>query len=190
MTEVFNSLSSKKLADVIKKGGVGVIPTDTLYGLVALASNKDSARRVLSIKGRKYKPGTMIAANINQLVELGIKYRYLKAVEDYWPGAVSVVLPVPTDLNYLHYGIDSLPLRIPDEANLVKLLEQTGPLITTSANLPDKKPASTSREAQKIFGNNVDFYVDGGDLSNRQPSTIIRIIDDEVEVLREGAVKI
>src|SRR3990167_4180134 len=189
MPKIFNSLSEKNLASVLKNGAVGIIPTDTLYGLVASANDPKSAERVLMIKGRKYKPGTLIAANTRQLVDLGVKSRYLKAVEQFWPGAVSVVLPVPPELDYLHTGEKSLPIRIPNDDELLKLLIQTGPLITTSANKPKKKPANNITEAQSVFGNTIDFYVDGGDLSDRKPSTIIRIIDDEVEVLREGAVK-
>lgn len=191
MAEVFNSLSSKKLTDIIKQGGVGVIPTDTLYGLVCDAANKKAVNRLYALKMRKGKPGTLIAADINQLVELGIKYRYLKAVEDYWPGAVSVVLPI-TDPEkvYLHQGEMSLAVRVPKDVALNKLLKSTGSLLTSSANKTGESPVATIQEAQKIFGGKVDFYVDGGDLSDRQPSTIVRIIDDAVEVLREGAVKI
>jgi L-threonylcarbamoyladenylate synthase len=84
----------------------------------------------------------------------------------------------------------ALAVRIPDDKKLQALLKETGPLLTSSANPPGKKPADTIAEARKYFGDKVDFYSDGGDLSKRQPSTVIRIIDDAVEVLRQGAVKI
>jgi L-threonylcarbamoyladenylate synthase len=84
----------------------------------------------------------------------------------------------------------SLAVRIPADAKLRKLLEQTGPLLTTSANLPDQPPAADIKQAKAYFGDKIDFYEDGGDLSGRQPSTLIRIIDDAIEVLRPGAVKI
>lgn len=102
---------------MINNGAVGVIPTDTIYGLVALAGNKKAANKVLMIKGRKNKPGTLIASDLGQLVELGIKRRYLKAVEQFWPGAVSVILPVPANLDYLHGGLMTLPVRITDNKN-------------------------------------------------------------------------
>ncbi len=62
--------------------------------------------------------------------------------------------------------------------------------MTTSANRPNETPASTVDIAEGIFGDEVDFYVDGGDLSDHQPSTIIRVVDDAIELLRPGAVKI
>ncbi len=136
------------------------------------------------------KPGTVIAANIDQLVKLGLKRRYLTAVEQFWPGAVSVVVPAGIELAYLHLDKHSLVVRVPADKTLNALLEQTGPLLTTSANQPGEPVANTIQEAQAYFGETVDFYVGGGNLSGREPSTIIRIIDDAIEVLREGAVKI
>lgn len=190
MMKILNTLSDSALVDMLAQGKVGVLPTDTIYGLVASARNPEAAERILVVKGREYKPGTLIAASVEQLIELGIKRRYLTSVEQFWPGAVSVVIPMDPNLTYLHSGKGSLPIRIPNHSELLKLLTKTGPLITTSANRPNEKPAATMQEAVDIFGSEVDFYVEGGDLSNAQPSTIIRIVDDAVEILREGAVKI
>ena len=177
------------MADIINKGSVGVIPTDTVYGVCAKASNVDAVTRMYKLKKRENKPGTLIAESIDQLVSLGIRKRYLTAVKDYWPGAISVILPVDDSLNYLHQGKQSLAVRIPNNNNLISLLIKTGPLITSSANLPGKKPAVNIKEAKKYFNDNVDFYLDGGDINNK-PSTVIRIIDDAVVILREGSVKI
>lgn len=186
----FTSLSDTHLVAQLKSGAVGVVPSDTVYGLMCTASNLDAVARLYHLKHREHKPGTLIAANIDQLVSLGVKRRYLTAVERFWPGAVSVIIPLGMELEYLHAGKQSLAMRIPDDAPLRALLEQTGPLLTSSANQPGEPPASNVAEAQKYFGDGVDFYVDGGDRSNRPPSTIIRIIDDAIEVVREGAVHI
>ena len=191
MERVFKSLTDPKLLALIKTGAVGVIPTDTVYGLVCRAEDETAVKRLYGLKNREKKPGTIIAANIDQLVGLGIKYRYLKAVEQYWPGAISVVIPFSDPAKaYLRQGLPDLAVRVPKIANLSQFIRVTVPFLTTSANMPRKTLAANINEAQKIFGNKVDFYVDGGDLSGRKPSTIIRIIDDEIEVLRQGAVKI
>ncbi len=178
-------------SELSRPGAIGVIPTDTVYGVVACASDKEATARLYALKKRDDKPGTLIAADISQLETLGLKHRYLKAVEQFWPGAVSVVIPVSDPaLEYLHRGRASLAVRIPDDKKLRALLKRTGPLLTSSANQPGEPPATTAMEAKKYFGDKVDFYVDGGDLTGRQPSTIIRILDDAIEVLRPGAVKI
>lgn len=184
------SLDDPNLLQAISAGAVGVLPTDTVYGLVASAANRSAVDRLYKLKHRHQKPGTIIAANIDHLVDLGIPRRYLKAVEQFWPGAVSVIVPTGMDLSYLHLGKVSLACRIPDSAAIHEFLYKTGPLLTTSANHPNLPPASNLAQAEKYFGDSVDFYVDGGDLGDHQPSTIIQIIDDAVHVVRQGSVKI
>ncbi|HSX27620.1 MAG TPA: L-threonylcarbamoyladenylate synthase [Patescibacteria group bacterium] len=188
--KLLNTLSNGEVITLLRKGGVGVIPTDTVYGLVCSAADQDAVNRLYALKSRESKPGTIIAASAEQLVKLGIKARYLKAVEQFWPNLISIIIPTGRDLEYLHLGKQSLAVRIPKNQEILRLLKTTGPLLTTSANLPGQPEATDIKQARGYFGDKVDFYVDGGDLSDRKPSTIIRIVDDAIEVLRAGAVKI
>jgi L-threonylcarbamoyladenylate synthase len=182
-------IDPKKIADAAKRtGAIGVMPTDTVYGVVARAADRQAVTRLYQLKHREHKPGTLIAASIDQLVGLGIKRRYLKAVEQFWPGPISVIIPCGTELDYLHQGVLSLAVRIPDVPEIHTVLELTGPLLTSSANQPGMEPAHTIAEAKNYFGNNVDYYFDGGNLSGRKPSTVLRIVDDAVEIVRQGAV--
>lgn len=183
-------LSITHIAQKISAGAVGVIPTDTVYGIVCSASNPEAVSRLYGLKHRHQKPGTVIAANIDQLVDLGIPRRYLKPVADYWPNPISIVVPVGLAHAELHLGKMSLALRVPDDAQLQELLKLTGPLLTSSANQPGESVAVTTEQARNYFGDTVDFYLDGGDLSGKAPSTIIRVVDDAIEVLRSGAVEI
>lgn len=170
---------------------IGIIPTDTVYGVVARADDHPGVERLYALKHRESKPGTLLAASIEQLETLGLKRRYMKAVEQYWPGPVSVIIPcADPKLSYLHQGKMSLAVRIPEDKKLLELLLQTGPLLTSSANPPGQSPAVNIGQARQYFGDQVDFYADGGDLSGRLPSTIIRVVDDEIEVIRQGAVTI
>ena len=171
-------------------GAIGVMPTDTVYGVVARANDKIAVRRLYELKKRDKKPGTVIAANIDQLHELGLKRRYLTAVQQYWPNSLSVVIPCGPELGYLHLGKYSLAVRIPNDAVLNMLSIIVGPILTSSANAPGQPPASNIDDAKKYFETKVDFYIDGGDLQDRLPSTVIRVVDDAIEILREGAVKI
>lgn len=187
---IFDTINDPKLIDLLKSGGVGIVPADTLYGIMCSAHDQKAVERLYQIKPRELKPGTLIAANVEQLVDLGIPRRYLKPVEHYWPNPISVVVPTTPAMRYLDHGLMSLPVRIPKDEKLRAFLEKTGPLQTTSANLPDEPPATDYSEALAYFGEMVDFYVDAGKMSGDPPSTIIRIVDDAVEVLREGAIKI
>jgi L-threonylcarbamoyladenylate synthase len=176
---------------LMKSGGIGVIPTDTVYGVVARAVDELAVDRLYKLKHRKGKPGTLIASDINQLEELGLKRRYLNAVEQFWPGPLSVVIPTSNpDLKYLDLGKLSLAVRVPDQKELLALLKKTGPLLTSSANKPDEPTSVNIIQARAYFENDVDFYINGGSLSDHKPSTIIRVLDDAIEVLRQGAVKI
>lgn len=188
--QVFTTLNDPKLVALLKEGAVGVLPSDTVYGVMCRAADKEAVARMYQIKHRENRPGTLIAANIQQLVELGMKERYLKAVQDYWPGSISVLIPHAEQNHLVDPHTKAIGVRIPNDPALLELMEHTGPLQTSSANITGKPTATVISEAQAYFGDAVDFYVDGGDLSARLPSTVIRIVDDAIEVVREGAVKI
>lgn len=191
MTNFFSDISQPELIDNLNSDGVGVLPTDTVYGLVARAHSQSAIAKLYGIKSRERKPGTTIAASVEQLIELGFPASELEIASRYWPNAVSVELSSANIPDYLKAGQSVMAARIPNHPALRTLLERTGPLMTTSAN-DHKQPTSTTVEmAHQYFGNEVDFYVDGGDLSNRAPSTIIGISPDgTITMYREGAVRI
>ena len=186
-TPVFTSLADPALVDILRRGGVGVLLTDTVYGIAGIATNPKTAAKVIDTKGRKYKPGTLIAANVQQLLDLGLQREHVKAAEQFWPGPVSVVLPTKPDLEYLDLGMASLAVRVPSHKEINALLASVGPLLTTSANRPNEPMVKDIKEAQEIFGDSVAFYVDGGRLETPVASTIIRF---KIELLRQGAVAI
>lgn len=175
---------------LLQQDAVGVLPTDTVYGLVCSARSQKAVTRMYELKHREKKPGTIVAANIQQLVELGVKKRYLNGAQQFWPGPISIETPMEPELSYLHQGTYRMALRIPSDQKFVEILEKVGPLLTSSANQPGEPTSETIAQAVEYFGDTIDFYLDGGDLSGRPPSTIIRIVDDAIEVVRQGAVTI
>lgn len=190
MAVTLNSLSDSTLVSLLLSGAIGVLPTDTVYGLVCRAGDKIAVSKLYKQKSREKKPGTVIASSVEQLAELGIKDRYLKAVERFWPNPISVVIPCSSELDYLDQGLRTLAVRVSNNTALNKLIEKVGPLLTSSANLPGETTAGNVKSAKKYFGDKIDFYVDSGDLSGQKSSTLIRIVGDTVEVLRQGAVEI
>ena len=191
MTQYFSSLEDQSVIDLITNGAIGVLPTDTVYGLVAAIRHPEAVTKLYATKPRELAPGTIIAASVDDLASVGFRLGQLKQVEHLWPAALSVVLDardVNVDVKQLR---TELPVRIPASPALSNLLRQTGPLMTTSANAP-KQPTSTSiAMAETYFGDSVDYYVEGGNLSNRPPSTIIGIKpDDSIEIYRQGAITI
>ena len=184
---IYHSLHDPELVNSLMRGEVGVLPTDTLYGLVARIANPDAVERLYALKHREKKPGTTIAASVDQLQELGIDAALLDKLRPYWPAPLSIVLPLGPELQHLHQGVGESPFRVVADEALSMLPEQTGPLVTSSANQPGEPPAQTLHEAQAYFGDHIDFYVDGGNIGDRPPSTIARMGDNGLEILRQGA---
>lgn len=177
---------------VLGSGGVAVIPTDTLYGLVGLALNKDAVNKVYKLKNRSDgKPFIVLISSFEDLDKLKIHTdeKVRNFLYSVWPGPVSVVLRCEDDsLAYLHKGM-GVAVRFPKQEGLLEILKQTGPLIAPSANPEGMKPAHTILEAKEYFGDTVDCYVDGGVLEG-EPSTLVSFEDGELKVLRQGVIKI
>jgi len=115
---------------------------------------------------------------------VSIGERSKKMLKRVWPGKVSVVLPCASkDFEYLHRGSHSLAFRMPDKAELNIFLQEVGPIVAPSANPEGLKPAETIEDAKKYFGQEVDFYVDGGVLSG-DPSAVIKIENGKTTILR------
>lgn len=183
-----------ELIKLIKKGAIGILPTDTIYGLVCRAHSKDSVQRVYEVKKRTPdKPLIILISSQSDLSKFKIEVNASKEeiLSKYWPGKVSIILPCPhKEFFYLHRGTNTLALRLPDKLDLKDLLEKTGPLVAPSANPEGLPPAKNITEAENYFKEKVDFYLDQGDLES-EPSTLISINHkDKINVLREGAVKI
>lgn len=187
---ILNAVMNELPNLILEPGTIAVVPTDTVYGVVARALDHEGVKNLYKLKDRENKPGTIIAASVDQLVGLGISLDEINKVSKFWPGPVSIILSVGNDMTWLSQGKNSLAVRIPSDNALLGLLQKTGPLITSSANQPGEPPANTIDEAKAYFGDQVDIYVDGGDLSERQASTIIKLTNDKIEVIRPGAIDI
>jgi len=185
------TISREAAVERLLRGEVGVMPTDTVYGLVARAEDPKAVARLYELKNRDHKPGTIIAASTEQLQNLGVPNSEIEAASQWWPDSLSIVLHVGDRFAYLHQGIGDVAIRVVADSVLIPLLETTGPLLTSSANHPGAPGAVTVRDAWDYFNDRIDFYVDGGDLSGRPPSTLIKLHDDgTIEVIRDGAVKL
>jgi tRNA threonylcarbamoyl adenosine modification protein (Sua5/YciO/YrdC/YwlC family) len=171
--------TNETLISLLAAGEVCIIPTDTVYGVVGKLSSPEAVAKIYQLKQRDLdKPvGTILAASIAQVAALTTNSA-LKLAAEFWPGPTSVIVPADESFAYAHKGELSLAVRIPSDPILRALLVQTGPLASSSANLQGQPPATTAAEAERYFHDAVPLYIDGGDLSDRTPSRIVRIEED------------
>ena len=182
-------LATRDIIKILQDGGVGVLPTDTLYGLSASVFKPEAVEKIYKLKNKDpQKPLIILISTVEDLAKLVITLNenQQKVLAKVWPGPVSVVLPCASNhLPHLHRGTNTLACRLPTNPDLINLLKQVGPLISTSANPTGELPASTIAAAKNYFGDQVDFYLDGGTLSGA-PSTLISLVNNKAEILRQG----
>lgn len=188
MRVILTQLDLKIISEQLLNGEVGVIPTDTVYGLVCRADNDGAQELLSSLKGRESKPGTVIASSVDQLIAFGAHEEQISQLNSLWPNPISVVLPFHARSILAPNGGD-IACRIPAVDWLQEVLKITGPLLTTSANLTGQPPAINLEEAREYFGDKPDFYVDG-EIRENPPSTIVRFEGQGIKILREGSISL
>src|SRR3989338_7721616 len=193
--------NNKNLVETLKEGGVVVMPTDTIYGIVGLAQNEPTVNRIYKIRKRSpQKPCVILIGDIGELQKFSINLskEQKNKLKEYWPvhnasrsdaggfESVSIILDCSNDsLTYLHRGTKSLAFRLPSLQGLRDLLLKTGPLIAPSANTEGLPPAQNISEARKYFGDLVDLYIDGGTVVSKASKVIKLHKDGSVSILRE-----
>src|SRR5690606_31761341 len=187
----------------IARGELIVLPTDTVYGVAADAFTPAAVQRLLEAKGRgRNQPPPVLVAGQSALQALveEVPEPVQRLVDAFWPGGLTIVLPAQPSLSWdLGDTLGTVAVRMPDQRVALELLEETGPLAVSSANLTGKSAAISADGAQSMLGDSVAGYLDGGHSETGVASTIVdatslvqRRGDEQseprVRVLREGAV--
>jgi L-threonylcarbamoyladenylate synthase len=187
-----NVWKNEKLVQIIKAEGVVVMPTDTIYGIVGMAQSEFVVNRIYNIRNRDLKkPCIILIGDISELEKFSIILNDAQKnkLQEYWKAGerpTSVILDCPdSNLEYLHRGTQSLAFRLPQSSQLRELLLETGPLIAPSANTEKSIESKNTEEAKNYFGDKVDMYVDGGEISGKA-SRVIRLSKEGLaEIVRE-----
>lgn len=162
-----------------------VLPTDTVYGIAADLGNPDAVRRIFEIKRRPGdKPLPVLVAGMQEAIELGRFSGDARAAAlAGWPGALTVVVPAMRPLPQLGGDGSSVGLRVPDHPFALALLKKSGPLAATSANRSGQPAGSDLDDLRRILKDEVDLYIDGGELQSA-PSRVVSYIGPR-RVLRQ-----
>ena len=184
-----NIYDNENLVNTLKEGGVVVMPTDTIYGILASALLPNAVERVYEIREReKSKACIILISDFKDLEKFGIEISESQKAEilQEKDRALTFILDCDNEnFSYLHRGNNTLAFRIPKDENLRNLIKQTGVLIAPSANKAGEKPSSNIEEAKEYFSNLVDLYIDGGRIE-ASPSIIIKFEKDgSIKVIRE-----
>ncbi|WP_460799564.1 L-threonylcarbamoyladenylate synthase [Microbacterium sp. GXF0217] len=192
----------RRARQAIGRGELIVIPTDTVYGVAADAFSPTAVQRLLDAKGRgrNQPPPVLVAgpATLSALAE-SVPEPVQRLVDAFWPGGLTIVLPAQRSLSWdLGETQGTVAVRMPDNRVALELLEETGPLAVSSANLTGKDAALTASDALGMLGDSVAIYLDTGISRDGIASTIIDATslvargEDSpaplVRILREGAV--
>ena len=180
--------------DVLRRGDLAVLPTDTVYGIAADAFNPTAVRRLLEAKGRgRDLPVPVLVGSWRTLDGLAasVTPTARALVERFWPGGLTLVVRAAPSLAWdLGETRGTVAVRMPLHPTAIAVLEQTGPLAVSSANRSGEPPATDAAEAERQLGTSVAVYLEGGPSGDPVPSTILDLTGERPRVLREGAVDV
>ncbi|WP_159500339.1 L-threonylcarbamoyladenylate synthase [Microbacterium sp. 18062] len=182
----------------IGRGELVVLPTDTVYGVGADAFSPAAVARLLAAKGRgRQQPPPVLVAGLTTVRALvsDLPAPIERLVERHWPGGLTVVLPAQPSLSWdLGETRGTVAVRMPAHRLALELLEETGPLAVSSANLTGRPAAVDAFSARDMLGESVEVYLDDGPSSTGVPSTIVDATaiahggTGRVRLLRYGAI--
>lgn len=172
------------------EGAVGIMPTDTVYGLVASGADAGAVARVYEVKGRPAsKPLPLLIAGREdaQLLTFAESPEALRLMDAFWPGPLTLVLKRRPGFALAAQDPDTLGLRMPDCPMCLALIQRSGFVVAPSANRSGGVPPSSFEGVEPEMMRAVDFAVDAGRCPGGTESTVVRL-NGEPEVLREGAI--
>jgi L-threonylcarbamoyladenylate synthase len=181
-------------ATAIRQGRLIVLPTDTVYGIAADAFSPDAVQSLLAAKGRGREmppPVLVSAATTLDALAIGIPSYARALVEEFWPGALTIVCRQQSSLQWdLGETRGTVAVRMPDDEVALAVLERTGPLAVSSANLSGRSAARDADEAEAMLGDSVEVIVDAGTTLGAEASTIVDCTGSEGRILRRGAISL
>ncbi|HEX6934918.1 MAG TPA: L-threonylcarbamoyladenylate synthase [Actinomycetes bacterium] len=182
----------EQAADAVRRGELVVLPTDTVYGLGTDAFSPDAVAGLLAAKGRgRDLPVPVLVGSPRTLdgIATGLSPAARSLVEAFWPGGLTLVARAQPSLQWdLGDTGGTVAVRMPLHPVAIELLQATGPMAVSSANISGRPPATTVDEAVEQLGEAVSVYLDGGPSGEPVPSSIVDVTGEVPRLLRAGAV--
>ena len=183
----------EKASELIKQGKIVVFPTETVYGMGTNGLDEDAVKKLYKVKQRPLdKPISLLVANmemVNQIVKDITETEY-KIMEQFFPGPLTIILKkkdiVP---NIVTAGQDTVGVRMPSGEIARRLVEIAGvPIAAPSANISGEPSGIDIQEIKDQFAGKVDYFIDGGKSELGLASTIVQVVDEKIQILRQGSI--
>jgi L-threonylcarbamoyladenylate synthase len=181
-------------AHCVGSGQLVVLPTDTVYGIGADAFDATAVADLLTAKGRGRDMPVPVLVGSWQTIEgltMSVAERTWNLIEAFWPGGLTLVVEHAPSLSWdLGDARGTVAIRMPLHPVAIELLEVTGPMAVSSANISGRPPAVTAEQAREQLGDSVAAYLDGGPAPAQIASTIVDVTGEVPRVLRSGALSL
>lgn len=183
----------KPAAECIKNGGLVLFPTETVYGIGANALNEESVKNIFIAKGREQdNPLIVHIANIEMLKDLVEEVGSIeqKLIEKFWPGPLTIIFnKKPIIPERITGGLNTVAIRMPSNEIARKLIEYANlPIAAPSANISGRPSGTLIEDIIDELDGKVEYIIDGGKVDIGLESTVIRVVDNTVHILRPGKI--
>lgn len=178
-----------RVVEEIEKGNLVIMPTDTVYGIMADALNEDAINKVFIAKKRENKPLILLVSSIDMLKKYvkEVNELQMKLIEKYWPNTLTIIFDKNDNLsNNLTCGLETVGIRMPNNRLLLDIMNKTNkPLISTSANISNHEVITSTDLIEEELRNKISYILDDGIKTNIS-STIVKVEDNKIHILRAG----
>lgn len=193
-TEILHASSTRAISralEVLQSGGLVAFPTDTVYGVGAVAFDDRAIQSIYAAKDRPVEKAIPILIGDAQDLEkvaVDIPVTALKLAARFWPGALTVLVPKRADLPRAVSATATVGVRVPDHEVARALLRAAGPMAVTSANISGAQSPITAQEVFEQLAGRIALIIDGGRTPGGVPSTLVDCSGPDLQILREGPI--
>ena len=193
-TEVVSSTSPhaiRRALEILQSGGLVAFPTDTVYGVGALAFDQRAIESIYAAKDRPVEKAIpVLIGDKEDLAKVAddVPLVALRLIDRFWPGPLTVLVPKKATLPEAISATSTVGVRVPDHEVARGLLRLAGPMAVTSANISGKASPITARQVLAQLGGRIAMIIDGGETPGGIPSTLVDCIGTEIQILREGPI--
>jgi L-threonylcarbamoyladenylate synthase len=193
-TEILSAHSPQAIPTalaVLRAGGLVVFPTDTVYGVGALAFDEKAVESIYAAKERPVEKAIPVligeTADLEKVAE-EIPMFAIRLIARFWPGPLTVLVPKKPSLPAVVSATSTVGVRVPDHQVARALLRLAGPMAVTSANISSQPSPTTAEDVHEQLGGRIALIIDGGRTPGGIPSTLVDCTTNEIQILREGPI--